>query len=224
MKEHYGNIDFYEKEEIGYIELHYLPANKMTQDFFENLSMLVSELREAEILGYIKGIIIKGAGKHFSAGADVEMLKVMMKEPQNDKIDGNLPIGHVRDKKCFTSLADLPIPVISVVSGFCIGSGLELALACKIRIAEKKSKVGFPESTFGFLPALGGNVRAIKSAGLEKALDMVLSGNIYDIEEIENWGLFHYVTEKNEGTSLAKEIIYKGEGNRYGKVCKNCGN
>lgn len=224
MKEHYGNIDFYVKEEIGYIELHYLPANKMTQDFFQSLSMLVSELSESDILGCIKGIILKGAEKHFSAGADVDMLKGMMKDPSNDKNTGNLPIGHVRDKKCFATLAELPLPVISVVSGFCIGSGLELALACKIRIAEKKSKVGFPESTFGFLPALGGNVRTVKSAGLEKALDMVLAGNIYDIEEIENWGLFHYVTEKNEGTSLAKKIIYKGEGDGDGKICKNCGN
>lgn len=207
MKEHYGNIDFYVEEEIGYIQLNYLPANKMTQDFFENLSLLVKELAESETVSQIKGIILKGAGKHFSAGADVDMLRAMMKEPAEDSLEEGLPAGHVRDKKCFTLLQKLPVPVISVVTGFCIGSGLELALSCKIRIAEKKAKVGFPESTFGFLPALGGNVRTVKSAGLEKALDMVMSGNMYKADEIKDWGLFHYTVEKNEGIGLAKKII-----------------
>jgi len=213
FKEKTGGVSFYVENNIGYIKLTNPIANKMNDEFFLELSEIVEMLDKSENVDKLYGIIVSGEGKHFSAGAEVERLQEMMVEVKssNKEIFSLLPEGHIRDKRTFMKLGKLPVPVVAVIRGFCIGSGMELALACNVRIAEKKAKVGFPESTFGFFPALAGNVRTFEISGLQNAINMVFSGDIYKAYQLEDTGLFDYLVGKNEGMDLAVKLIKNGD-------------
>ncbi len=183
--------------------------NLMTGEFFaayedamERLQLLISERTD------ITGLIICGAGRHFSVGADVESLIARSDNELHAMGDEDiLPEGHLRQKGFLTFLHDLPFPTVSVVSGFCIGSGCEIAANCHFRICEKNARIGQPESTFGILPALGGIARTIEICGLQRAAAMILTGKLFSAEEAYALGWADVIVPKKGGMTLAKELI-----------------
>ena len=104
------------------------------------------------------------------AGADVGALAERSEKDAYDDASDELPAGHVLQKGHFTFLRGLPFPVVSVVTGFCIGSGSEIAVNSHYRILEKGARIGQPESTFGILPALGGVARNIEICGMKNPI------------------------------------------------------
>jgi enoyl-CoA hydratase len=206
MEHEFNTINFEVTDGICYLYLNNPPANIMTRQLFEEFSLAIDEIADKDLAG----LIIAGKGRHFSSGADVEMLRNEFSghtECTSFREFSNMPKGHVRDKKSILSLSELRYPVISVIKGFCIGSGFEIALSSWFRIFENGAIIGLPESTFGFLPALCGFTDTYELCGLSKALEIVLSGKLYNVSEMVDSGIVDFMTQKHEGMALAKEFI-----------------
>ncbi|MCR4795461.1 MAG: enoyl-CoA hydratase/isomerase family protein [Ruminococcus sp.] len=206
MNENNGMI-LEEQDGILILSMNMPGNNLMTADFFKEYEAVMADIEERAAKGIYKGLIIKGAGRHFSVGADVDALSDRSANETYDDSTGILPEGHIRQKHFFTFLRKLPFPVISVVTGFCIGSGSEIAVNSHYRIIEKNARVGQPESTFGILPALGGVARTIEICGTQNAYTMVMSGELIPSEEAFELGWADIFAEKKQGTAEAMALI-----------------
>jgi len=151
-------------------------------------------------------MILTGAGRSFVVGADIGEMKGF------SSIDGK-KFG-VHGGGVFLKLENLSKPVIAAVNGFALGGGCELAMACDIRIATKKSRFGQPEVGLGIIPGAGGTQRLQRLVGIGKAKELIFTGDIISAEEAERIGLVEKVVE--DGTvmdaamEMAKKIRAKG--------------
>ena len=115
--------------------------NLMTADFFREYESIMAEIEDQAAQGGCRGLIIQGAGRHFSVGADVDALSERSAKEVFNEETGELPEGHIKQKHFFTFLNKLPFPTVSVVTGFCIGSGSEIAsLLLQSHREERKSR------------------------------------------------------------------------------------
>ena len=196
-----------EQDGILVLSMNMAGNNLMTADFFREYEAVMAEIEEKAANNTYKGLIIKGAGRHFSVGADVDALSDRSANEFYDDSTGELPAGHIKQKHFFTFLRELPFPVVSVVTGFCIGSGSEIAVNSHYRIIEKNARVGQPESTFGILPALGGVARTIEICGMQNAYRLVMSGELIPAEEAFELGWADIFTDKKQGVPEAMAVI-----------------
>ena len=123
----------------------------------------------------VRAVIVTGAGdKAFVAGADIA------------EFEGRTAVDQWRVMKAptiFNALERLPKPVIAAVNGYCLGGGMELSLACDIRIASSSAKFGQPEVNLGIIPGGGGTQRLPRIVGLGAALRLILSGELISADE-----------------------------------------
>jgi enoyl-CoA hydratase len=145
---------------------------------------------------------VTGAGeKAFVAGADIGELAKM------GPLDG---IQVSRDGQAtFRMLERLSKPVIAAVNGFALGGGLELALACHIRIASSRAKFGLPEVRLGIIPGYGGTIRLPRLVGRGRALELMLTGDMIDATEAYRIGLVNRVEEPDNLMAAARELALK---------------
>lgn len=181
--------------------------NLMTTQFHEEFETVMEEVQMRAGRGGIRGMIISGGGRHFCVGADVDALEERSAKEVYDDTTGKLPESHISQKRHFTFLRELPFPVVSVVTGFCIGSGSEIALNCHYRIVEKGARIGQPESTFGILPGLGGIAWNIELCGMKNAYEMVMTGRLFPSEEACEMGWGDILTDKKQGLAEAYSLI-----------------
>ena len=129
-------------------------------------------------------VILSGKPDGFVAGADIEELQAL-KEP--GQVIALLQRGHALMKR----LSGLPFPTVAAVHGACLGGGLELALACRFRVATEhpKTKLGVPEVQLGLIPGLGGTQRLPRLIGVPAALDLILTGRQVDARKAKRLGL-----------------------------------
>ena len=196
-----------EQDGILVLSMNMAGNNLMTADFLNEYEAVMAEVEEKAANNTYKGLIIKGAGRHFSVGADVDALSERSANESYDDSTGELPAGHIEQKHFFTFLRELPFPVVSVVTGFCIGSGSEIAVNSHYRIIEKGARVGQPESTFGILPALGGVARTIEICGIQNAYTLVMSGELIPADEAFSLGWADIFAEKKQGFTEAVALI-----------------
>lgn len=150
----------------------------------------------------VHAIVLTGAGeKAFVAGADIAELA---------KMD---PIGGVRTSRqgqdAFRFLERMRKPVIGAVNGFALGGGLELALACHLRLASDNAKFGLPEVRLGIIPGYGGTVRLPRLVGKGRALELILSGEMIDAQEAYRIGLVNRVHPQAELLDAARGLAAK---------------
>lgn len=150
-----------------------------------NLALL-SCLEKADADDEVRVVILTGAGNRaFVAGADIkEMLPLSPPEAREHGLRSKL----VADK-----LWNMGKPVIAMIDGFCLGGGLEYAMACDIRMASEKSKFGLPEITLGIIPGTAGTQRLPRLIGLTKAKELALTGEIFDAKLALEYGLVNHV-------------------------------
>jgi len=151
-------------------------------------------------------IMVTGAGdKAFVAGADLNSLKV---RSAVTTFNGESP-------RIVTSIEQVSKPTIAIINGFALGGGLELAMACDIRIAGKKAKLGQTEINVGILPGAGGTQRLTRLVGAAKAKEMIFTGKIISAEEAEKIGLVNVAVEQEDlmqsAWSMANEIASKSQ-------------
>src|SRR5690606_12513073 len=106
-------------------------------------------------------------------------------------------------------LYHFPKPVVAAINGFALGGGLELALACHLRIASVDAKMGLPEVSLGLIPGYGGTQRLPQLVGRGKALEMILTGDMVDAETALQWGLVNHVVPAGELIPKCEELLNK---------------
>ena len=173
-----------------------------------NISML-EEIRENLIdLGKNKNVlvlVIIGSGdKAFVAGADIAEFS------KYDKNKG-LELAKKGQKNVLDLIENFPKPIIAAINGYALGGGLELAMACHMRVAVNTAKMGLPEVSLGLIPGYGGTQRLTKLVGKTNAMEMILSGEMIDSQKAINLRLVNKVVERNNLfssiTELAKKIM-----------------
>ena len=179
--------------------------NALNSATLRELSLAFDEIaRSADV----KVVILTGGGdRAFVAGADIsEMVNYSPLEAESFAALG---------QKVMFSIERLPKPVIAAMHGFALGGGCELAMACDIRIASDKLKIGQPEVKLGVLPGFGGTQRLARIVGPGKAKEIIFSGDVYDSTEALRIGLVDRVVpfEKlmEETKKLAKTIASRSE-------------
>jgi enoyl-CoA hydratase/3-hydroxyacyl-CoA dehydrogenase len=167
------------------------------------LEELSDMLDTAEKDASIKCVVITGDGdKSFSAGADVTMFpKATPVKAEEFSRNG---------QKIFGKIEEMSKPIIAAINGYALGGGLELALACDLRIAAEHAELGSPEILLGLIPGWGGTQRLVRVVGLARAKEMVLLGTRLKAEEALRIGLVnkvvHYEKLKEEVQAIASKL------------------
>lgn len=200
----YKHINFEKKKNIGLLTLNRPEArNALCNDMVEELDDLIKSI---EIDDTVKVLIITGAGeKAFMAGADIKELD------KRNFINGRMQTK--RRQEVFNKISELSIPSIAAINGYALGAGLELALSCSIRIASDKAKFGSPEVNLGIIPGDGATQRLSRIIGLGRAMNMILTGDIIDVEKAYQYGLVTRVSSDSqlliEATEIADKLMKK---------------
>lgn len=190
------------KDKVGVITINRPEVrNALDKNTWRLLSNAFAELGNDPTIAVI---IVTGAGeKTFVAGADLNSLKV---RSSVETLYGETP-------SIVAAIENNVKPTIAVINGFALGGGLELAMACDIRICSKTAKLGQTEINVGILPGAGGTQRLSRLVGPAKAKEMIFTGKIITAEEAEKIGLVNCVVEPQElmdkALTMAKEIADK---------------
>jgi enoyl-CoA hydratase len=183
------------REGVAHIELNRPEARNAI-----NLEM-IRELTAA-LEGYagdsaVRALVLSGAGgKAFASGADIAELRERTHREAFFAVNGTL----------FQKLEDFPRPTVAAIEGYALGGGLELALACDLRVASRSAKIGLPEVTLGIYPAAGGTWRLPRLIGLGRAKELVFTGRILDAEEANALGLFERLVDEGKAVEAARSI------------------
>lgn len=169
-------------------------------------NVLISELRallaDIESDDELRVLILTGAGdKAFVAGADIGELV---------ERDARLGRKVSRERQdVFSRLENLPVPSIAAINGYALGGGLELALACSIRICSERAQFGAPEVKLGIIPGDGGTQRLPRLVGKGKAMEMILTGDFIDAQEAFRIGLVNRVVPHENLLETTMELAKK---------------
>lgn len=197
-----ANVEFHVEERVAYITINHPPANALNKTTLEQLDQTLDQVAADE---NIKVAVITGAGKFFVAGADIkEFLQI-----DRQKADEVARFG----QRVFDKIEQLNKPVIAAINGACLGGGLELALACHIRLAADTAKLGLPELNLGIIPGYGGTQRLPRLIGRERATELILTSRMVDGQEAYRLGIVSRSVPleslMEEVTALARAIASK---------------
>jgi enoyl-CoA hydratase len=197
----FENILVEQKERIQYITIN--RESKMNALNKATLDELHVAFMGAFADASIGGIIITGAGaKAFVAGADISEFASL------DVVGGG-DLARGGQANVFNLIENGPKPVIAAVNGFALGGGLELAMACHIRLASDNAKMGLPEVTLGLIPGYGGTQRLTRLVGKGKALEMIMTADMITAADAFQFGLVNYVVSQDELLPKAEELLNK---------------
>lgn len=156
-----------------------------------------------------RAVILTGAGGHFCAGMDLSFENPLVGRLVPALAEKNavaLEELIVELKGVVESVANIPCPVIAAIEGACAGGGLELALACDLRIAAAESFFSLPETRVGMVPDVGGTVRTTRLVGKTRAAELVLTGRRITAEEAFAWGLVNRLCPKGQSLESARAM------------------
>ena len=173
-------------------------ANTLSADLIEELDKVLAELEARRPTG----LVIRSAKKSgFIAGADVNEFR-----GAGDPRAVETEIG--RAHAVIDRLESLRIPTVAVIHGFCLGGGLEVALACQMRIAIDGARFGFPEVMLGLHPGLGGTVRFTRLVNPMQAMPLMLTGKTIDARRAKSLGLVDAVTQERHVRNAVKDAVF----------------
>jgi len=185
---------------IGIVTLH--RPEKFNALDIPMLRALEAALDEAEFAEGVRVVLIRGEGKGFCAGGDVEAWGAMSA--------ADFQVQWVRyGHRVFDRLARLRQPTIAVLSGHALGGGLELAAACDFRVAEAHVKMGFPETSIGVVPGWSGTQRAVRRFGAQTVRRMAVGGEMLLAPEALALGVVDRVAETGGGLAEARSWAEK---------------
>jgi len=184
---------------LGFITLDKPPANSYDLEFMSEFSSAVDEA----VAGATRVVIVQSASeKFFSAGADI-------KKFLEGDVGANMEMIKV-SQAAFRRMAAAPQVFIAYIAGHALGGGLEVALACDIRLAAAGSyKLGLPEVTLGLLPGNGGTQRLTRLIGPSRALELLITGRTYGVEEAYTMGLVAAVYDAGDAEGQVREYAAK---------------
>jgi enoyl-CoA hydratase/carnithine racemase len=218
-------ISYEQTGSVGWLRLNRPDRlNAMTIEMWEELAKLGESLGDD---ASIRCLVVIGEGRAFSSGIDVEHLlsggggNLFSEAGKGAGSSNDSPSsgGRMEDKlvsritdiqEAYTWLADAPYPTIAAIRGYALGGGLQLALACDLRVATRATKLAMPEHRYGLLPDLGGTYWLPRIVGPAKAKELIFTGETVDAEEALRIGLVNRVVEEADlesaVTALAEKI------------------
>jgi enoyl-CoA hydratase/3-hydroxyacyl-CoA dehydrogenase len=195
----FGPVIYKESPPIAWIKLNRPEKlNALDDDMVRGILSALEEARKEEI----RVVVITGEGKAFCAGADIRGFKGI------GPIDAfNLS---KRLNSAFREIYEFPKPVIAMINGFALGGGLELAMACDLRVASERAQFGQPEITLGIITGAGGSFRLPELVGIPKAKELMFTGDMITADEALRIGLINRVVKhdnlEEETRNLAMKI------------------
>ncbi|PAU74762.1 3-hydroxyacyl-CoA dehydrogenase NAD-binding domain-containing protein [Halomonas salipaludis] len=194
-----GQVHLRQEGAVAVITLDNPPVNSSTDAVRRGILAALGEIDVQRATA----VVLTGAGQHLMAGADLHELESEPTEPTLPQVTA--------------ALAGFPLPVIAVVKGHTLGGGLELALACDVRLATPSATLGLPEVSVGVIPGAGGTQRLPRAVGLPKALEMIVSGKPIGTVEASEVGLVDELLVATEEAAQQAEILAYASRYRGGK-------
>lgn len=186
-----------QEEAVGILTLNRPDAlNAMNAEMLDRIESLLGKVEEDPD---VRALVLAASGERaFCVGAD-------LKGRAQEEVAGVSPdpLG-VRVRRVFAHLEELATPVVAAVQGYCLGGGLELALACDLRVASETARFGFPEAKVGSIPGAGGTQRATRLIGPARTKELMFTGERIDASEALRIGLVNRVVPAG---SLLKEAV-----------------
>jgi len=180
------------------------PRNVLTFDLIAEIDRVIDSVAGDAA---VKAVVLTGSGPVFIAGADIKAIGAIASAQKGEVLART---GQV----LFDKIEQMKKPVIAAINGFCLGGGMELAMACHIRIAGDRARMGQPEINLGIIPGFGGTQRLPRLAGQAKAIELILTGDMINAEEAKRIGLVNKVVSSGDllkqAQGLAKKIASKG--------------
>ncbi len=190
-------INYHKDGHIAILELDDPPANTYTHEMMRQLDEAILDARFDD---GIEVILITGKGeKFFSAGANIAMLNNVSPEFKY--------MFCLHANETLSRLEQTPKLVIAALNGHCVGGGLEIAMACDIRIARQDAgKIGLPEVALGVLPGTGGTQRLARLVGKSRAIELMATGRTFSFEQALDWGIVSDVFE-GDAASFREQVL-----------------
>jgi len=182
-----------------YIDKADAAANTLSAEVLEELNEILNQLKEDRPQGLV---ILSAKSSGFIAGADINEFTTL-----GGQSDAEALIG--RGQAVLDRLAAMNMPTVALIQGFCLGGGMELALACRYRIADEdpKTKLGLPEVNLGIHPGFGGTVRLPPLVGAPAAMDMMLGGRALSARAAKKIGLVDYAVPARRLLDAARNVV-----------------
>ena len=181
---------------IGTIHLERPPVNALNFEVQDGLHAAALEVTAARD---VSAVVIYGGEKVFAAGADVKEMQAMT---YTDMVDRSVAL-----QAAFIAIARIPKPTVAAITGYALGAGCELALACDFRVAADNAKLGQPEVSLGVIPGAGGTQRLSRLIGPAKAKDMIFSGRFVGAQEALRIGLVDEVVAADDVYAAARRRV-----------------
>ncbi|HEX6074675.1 MAG TPA: enoyl-CoA hydratase-related protein [Micromonosporaceae bacterium] len=182
---------------VGVIRLQRPPMNALNRQVQEELRAAAHHATDSDV----RAVVVYGGEKVFAAGADIKEM-AELSYPDMVARAGAL-------SSAFDAVARIPKPVIAAITGYALGGGCELALACDIRIAAEDAKLGQPEIKLGVIPGAGGTQRLARLVGPAKAKDIVFTGRFVTASEAFTIGMVDRVVPAAEVYTAAIEYAHQ---------------
>lgn len=186
---------------IGTIRLDRPKMNALSTQLQDEIGIVAQQAAEHP---EVHAVIVYGGERVFAAGADI---KEMQKMSYADMLDRSAKL-----QSCLTHVAQIPKPTVAAITGYALGGGCELALACDFRVVAEDAKLGQPEILLGVIPGAGGTQRLPRLVGTAKAKDLIFSGRHVDAAEALAIGLADEVVpaEQVYEAAVARVTQYVG--------------
>jgi enoyl-CoA hydratase len=171
------------------------PVNALSGELLETLERTVASLPAST-----RSLVITGDGTYFSAGADLKELGRLDPARAPERL---AQVGALLDR-----ISSAPYASIAALNGLAVGGGLELALACDLRVASDSAKLGAPETSFGMMPGYGGTQRLARLVGRSRALELVLGAQLIGAAEALRIGLVNRVVPAGQEIRAARDLAH----------------
>jgi enoyl-CoA hydratase/carnithine racemase len=193
------------EEGVVTLTINHPPVNALSTPVLKEIEQSMEEALSQDT---VKTVVITGAGALFVAGADIREIATLSSSQQGRE-------ATARGQGVFNRIEKCPKPVIAAIRGLCLGGGLELAMACHIRVISDQARLGQPEINLGIIPGFGGTQRLSRIVGRAKALELILTGDMINAQEAKTIGLADRVIPDadllRQAQGLAKKIAGKGQ-------------
>lgn len=210
----HGKVTYGSDAGVALVTLTNPPANGYSYEMMRDLD---EALLRARFDDSVQVIVLAGAGeKFFCAGADISMLHGVSPSFKY--------FFCLHANETLQRIERTPKLVIAALSGHCVGGGLEIALACDLRVARRGSgKCGMPEVTLGVLPGTGGTQRLTRIVGKSRAIELMATGRLFDYDEAKELGLVDQVRNDDEPSFLSMVLDYARSFTAPGKAAMSVG-
>ncbi|MFI5414192.1 MAG: enoyl-CoA hydratase-related protein [Candidatus Lutacidiplasmatales archaeon] len=184
-------------DDVEVLVLRNPPVNALSTRLLDQLEHHVAAIEGDR---KVRAVVLTGEGQYFSAGADLKEMATLGFD--------DAPQIVRRGQALFERVSELRPPVVAAINGLALGGGLELALACDLRVAGESAKLGAPEANYGLLPAYGGTQRLPRLVGISKAMELIFTGSMIPAAEAGRIGLVNKVVPAGQELRAARDLAH----------------